>query len=180
MASGTLPRLIFMARNTHRKPPTPSYAIKLTVAAVALSWVGLQLIFAAGGFQIREYYADAIRLGCIGLLLVLYSVFLWIRLKRNDAQPYREQAQLFFLIATVVLLVLTFILRWYFYRKMLVIGVIMWGPSCLVTAAYLLMFFITTRSDVMEYPRAPREAWSRRIIHWLKLPARIIKRRSEA
>jgi hypothetical protein len=169
-----------MARNTPRKPPTPNYAIKLMVVAVALSWVGLQLIFVAGGFQIKQFYDEAIYLGCCGVLLVLYSVFLWIRLKRNDAQPYREQAQLFFLIAAVVLLVLTFILRWYFYRKMMVVGVIMWGPSCLVTAAYLLMFFITTRSDVMEYPRAPREAWSRRIMHWVKLPARIIKQRNEA
>jgi peptidoglycan biosynthesis protein MviN/MurJ (putative lipid II flippase) len=173
-------KFYFMARNTQKKPPRPNYAIKLMVVAVALSWVGFQLIFVAGAFHMRNYDDEAIQLGCGGVLLVLYSLFLWRRLKKNDAQPYREQAQLFFLIAAVVLAVLTGLLRWYFYRKMMVIGVIMWGPSCLVTAAYLLMFFLTTRSDVMEYARAPREAWSRRVMHWLKLPARKLKERNEA
>jgi len=158
-------------RNSNNAPPA-NYGIRLTAMMVGLSWVGLQAGFLGVGFYVRKVMDGALLLWGSAVLLVGYSLILKLRLKRRDATPTREQAQLFYGGMLVLLLVLTFFLRLIVYHRWLVVGAPIWLGSVMITAIYMLAFIVMMKTDVFYYERSPREAWSRRLMKRLRLPRR--------
>ena len=159
-----------MAKRDSDKAPPANYGICLTAMMVGLSWMGLQLAFLGVGFYYRKVMDGALLLAGSAVVLVGYSLFLKLRLKRRDATPTREQAQLFYAGMFVLLPVLTFFLRLIIYHRWLILGASFWLASVVITVFYMLMFVVQLKTDVFYYERGAREAWSRRLMRRLRLP----------
>jgi uncharacterized membrane protein (DUF485 family) len=159
-----------MARENASKAPSTTYGIRLTVAMVVFSWVGLQLMFLAAGVYYRKLNQEAVNLVGCAIVLLVYSLNLKLRLNKREITPLREQAQLFYTVMFVLLPVLTFFLRYNIYHRWLILGVPFWAGSVVTTLIYLMMFLFVLKSEAYTYPRAGREAWSRRAVRVLRVP----------
>lgn len=165
-------RLTSMAKHKFTGPPPRNYGITLTVVMVVFSWVGMQLVFVGAGFFYKKLLEEALTMGGGALVLLGYSLHLKLRLKRSEAIPTREQAQLFYLGMLVALPALTFVEYYYIFHRWLMVGVAVWAGSAVITGLYGLMFVAVLRTEALYYPRGAKNAWSRRLIRMLRLPER--------
>jgi hypothetical protein len=159
-----------MAKARASKISSTTTGIRLTVGMVVLSWTGLQCVFLGGALEFRKQVEGLVWMEVTAVVLVAYSVYLRVRMKRHDTVPYREQAQLFYLGFLVFLVPVTLWLWRAVYHKLFVLGAVGWAPSILISAVYFLMILVHLNSDVDTYPRAPRDAWSRRLMRVIKAP----------
>jgi hypothetical protein len=149
---------------------TSKMAIRLTATMIWLSWFGWQLIVAAVAFRRKEMNEEAITDAAVGIVYILYSLSIHIRLKKGDIVPCREPAQVLYIFSIITFPVLTALYWHILLRRWLQVGIPFCVLTCVVTFIYMMMMMIVLRNEVDNYPRAPRGDWSRKFQRLLRRP----------
>lgn len=155
------------------------HAFRLTVAMVLLSWVGWQMLLISGCYHWRGFPDRATDFLEVGLVLLLYSLHLLLRLKRKDAAPARESAQLFFGAFIIALPGMTWIV-WHQLGRVLTLpvkahsiisgsNIALRNTSLVISVIYAVVILIWLQTNVPYYSQARNDSWSRRIMQRLKL-----------
>jgi hypothetical protein len=152
------------------------YALRLTAAMVTLSWLGMQMLLVAGSYYQRRIPARATEFLEGGAVLLLYSLYMLLRLKRKDAAPTRESAQLFFGAFLAALPLMTYAI-WRYMKYLLVRethATQLYGSnvafvySCVViSVVYAVVIVIWLQTNVSSYDLAKSESLSSRIMRQL-------------
>ncbi len=152
------------------------YALRLTAGMVTLSWFGWQMLLVSGCYYRKgiTYRASEFLEG--GLVLLFYSLYLLLRLKRKDASPTRESAQLFFGGFLLTLPLMTYA-TWRYLAYLLSPtshGFSAYGAngslvySCLVVSViYAVVIVIWLLTNVSSYDIAKSESLSSRLMRQL-------------
>jgi hypothetical protein len=153
------------------------YAFRAVVAIATLSWAGLQMLLVSGAYQKQEAgnHAAVALLG--SLVLLLYSLFKFLRIRRLDATPARESTQLYFGAFLAVLPLLTWMM-WKYLNKLLrynhhlthtdTSGQALLYSSVIISVAYFVTILVWLQTNVTSYDMAKTGSWSYRTMRWLQ------------
>ncbi|HVY71512.1 MAG TPA: hypothetical protein VHH73_16385 [Verrucomicrobiae bacterium] len=153
------------------------YALRLTAAMVTLSWLGWQMLLISGSYYRRGVTGRATDFLEGGAVLLLYSLYLLLRVKRRDAAPTQESAKLFFGSFLLALLPMTYgIWR---YLKYLLVSLHsanqMYGSNvplvytCVVVSViYAVVILIWLNTNVPSYDHAKVGSLSSRTMRLLE------------
>jgi len=153
------------------------YAFRLTVATVLLSWIGWQVLLISGLDHEQGNQARALLFFEAGLILLFYSLLSVLRMKRNEAMPARESAQLFFGLFLIGLPALTWLAWWhlsqlragyYLHHAVNAAGTAPLLACPVVSVAYLLVILIWLQTTVSSYGNARPGSWPHRAMGWLQ------------
>lgn len=152
------------------------YALRLTAAMITLSWFGWQMLLVSGCYYRKGISNRGLEFLEGGLVLLFYSLYLLLRLKRKDATPTRESAQLFFGAFLAALPLMTYA-AWRYLTYLLSASIKtrqVYGSngalvySCLVVSViYALVILIWLFTNVSSYDVAKAESRSSRIMRQL-------------
>lgn len=152
------------------------YALRLMAAMVTLSWVGWQMLLISGSYYRRSVPIRGLEFLEGGLVLLFYSLYLLLRLKRKDASPTRESAQLFFGAFLICLTPMTYAV-WRYLKYLLIHethATQLYGSNiplvytCVVVSViYALVIVIWLQTNVTSYDLAKTESLSSRIMRQL-------------
>ncbi len=153
------------------------FAFRAVASIITLSWAGLQLLLVSGAFQKQEASNHAIIALLGGLALLLYCFFLFLRIRRLEATPSRESAQLYFGAFLVALPLLTWMM-WFFLNRLLFYnrhltrhdssGRVLLYSCVVVSVAYFVTTLVWLVTNVSAYDLAKPGTWSHRLMRWLQ------------
>jgi hypothetical protein len=157
------------------------YAFRLTVATVMLSWAGWQALLISGLDRQQGNTGHALLFFEIGLVFLFYSLFALLRLKRKEATPARESAQLFFGLLLIGLPLMTWIIWRHLSQVLAGYHLTHTGNAAgsaplfacpVISIAYLLVILIWLQTSVSSYSDARPGSWPQRIMLWLDVTVR--------
>jgi hypothetical protein len=153
------------------------YAFRLTVAMVMLSWAGWQALLISGAEHEHGATGHTLFFFYGGLTLLLYSLFLLLQMKRKEATPSRESAQLFFSLFLIWLPLMTWLV-WRHLRPLLAdhrqlhagngAGEVLVYSCVLISLTYFLVILAWLQTTVSSYESARPGSWPYRIVHWVQ------------
>ncbi len=155
-----------------------NYAIRLTAVMVTLSWLGWQMLIISGCYQRRGLPDRAADFLEGALVLLFYSLHLFLRLKRREAVPSREAAQLFFGAFLVILPGMTWAVWHELGRLLHTQGKItsIYGANgslqytCIILSAiYAVVILTWMQTNIPYYTEARKGSWSWRVMRRLEL-----------
>ncbi|HVU36824.1 MAG TPA: hypothetical protein VHC95_00670 [Opitutales bacterium] len=144
---------------------------------VTLSWIGWQMLLIGGSYHRRGIDNRGMEFLEGGLVLLFYSLYLLLRLKRKDVAPTRESAQLFFGAFLAALPGLTFGIWRYLVHVLTPHGeaVRVYGSnialvytSVVISVVYALVVIIWLVTNVPAYDHAKVGSLSSRIMRQIE------------
>jgi len=167
---------VTMVKGTDSKP-MHDYAFRATIAMVTLSWIGWQFLLAGGGYFKLGATGRALSLVEGGLVLLMYSLFLLLRVKRREALPTRESAQLFFGAFLALLPLITWGM-WMFLTRLIsahdkhqhsdTVDRAFLYASVIISVIYFVMILIWLQTNVTSYDYAKPGSWAYRFMRRLE------------
>lgn len=153
------------------------YALRLTAAMVTLSWLGWQMLLIGCSYHRREISGRGVEFIEGGLVLLLYSLYLVLQLKRKDVAPTKESAQLFFGAFLAALPGLTFGVWRYLVHVLTPHGeaarvyganIALVYTSLVISVVYALVIIIWLATNVSAYDHAKVGSLSSRIMRQIE------------
>jgi len=135
------------------------------------------MLLISGAYQKQEAtnHAAVALLGA--LVLLFYSLFVFLRLRRREAVPSRESTLLYFGAYLTVLPVLTW-LMWAYLKKLLYFnhhishsdtsGRVLLYSSVVISVAYFVTIIIWLQNNSAAFDMAKPGSWSHRTMRWLQ------------
>jgi hypothetical protein len=156
-----------MLSHIRNKQLLSGYAIRLTMGMVTFSWIGLQLAVIG---ECLQQPGDALQADIafkLGLICLLYSLNLVLRLRRHEAEPTREAAQLFFGGLLLVLPLATWLVLRYMKAHLVGTGKAYLYLSLGVSVIYFAFVLTWLQTNVNTYTSAHAGSVSNRIMRIL-------------
>jgi hypothetical protein len=152
------------------------FAFRAVAAIVLFSWAGMQLLLISGAFHKQEATNHALLALLAGVALLFYSLYLHLRLRRLDATPSRESAQLYFGTFLALLPFLTWFM-WRYLRTVLIYnrhlaktdssGHILLYTCVIISVIYFVAVIVWLQTNVPSYDMAKPGSWSDRAMRWI-------------